>query len=381
VGLPYQGINDCVYPNFPLVNEFDIAESELAPGRLLGSFQCIPADAFRNSTTIRQYLIPFVFPQPLGAELPGDPGEAEDEGQPETFTEDEILTGTYLSRVMTNILGSARYRKVGGVPTFTRLLPWTDFHFRHHVAARVDINTVCYRGMEPDSEGPQTAVPTLPPVKSSNLWKYVIATVHFAAPRFYLGDRIEPDSQTGENPPIESERYCTKEVKSGISYVTARPGLFQWEVEAPVTQDTADILFAIPQVESFEDVIVWWLGVPPNAAPYTAIAKCKGKTNDSSLPLHPVPPPTEYPAESLVLHTHNFIDDYFPNGDRCVHIQYIFKHRLVPVGTNNTLIGGWNYLLYPGTAEYRKVLRKGDTTQGLFLESNFYDLFRPEPIP
>lgn len=376
MGAPYQGIFDCVYPNIPAINEFDIAENELAPGRLIGTFQSFPSDAFRNSTTIRQYLIPFVFPTPIGGEG--------DEGQPEGFPEAELLSGTYLSRVMANILGSCRYRNIDGVATFTRLLPWTDFHFRHHVAARVDLNTVCYRGMEPDSEGPQTAVPTLPPVKSSNLWKWMIATVHFSAPRFYLGDRIEPDSQTGVNlGPFGSEvvRFCTKEVKSGISYVTAKPGLFRWEIEAPITADTADILFSIPQVESFEDIVVWWLGVPPDAVPYTAIAKCKGRTNDSSVQLHPVPPPEEYPSESLVLHTHNFIDDYFPNGDRCVHIQYVFKHRLIPVGTNGALLGGWNHLLYPGTAEYRKVQRKGDTTKGLFEKANYIELFRPEPIP
>lgn len=349
---------------YPDPDDFDINENELASGDFSGSFQIYPAEAFRQSITTRTFMVPF--DDPLAA------------------------YGTLPQRIERK-LGTATCDLQSEDREIVRFLPEVDFHFRHLVAARVDFKALAYRGLAPlDHIYPEPDAGTLPPMASSNLYEWLMLRVHYAYPRFRLGDRVSKTSQQGERPDFEQDRFCTKEVKAGITYVTVRPGPFEWD-DNSLSAKQKEINFPIPQVESYADLLVMWLGVPFNAMPTTAIDCCLGRINGDENTLDQqrlpdIPPPGLYDPETLLLQTYSYIDDAFADqnvaGDpsRLVHILYHFKHRNVPYG--------WNGYIFPGTATYKRVKRKGDGT-GLFLKPRnhpindtpieFDDLFRPEP--
>lgn len=337
---------------YPEPQDFTEFENELVPGRIIGSFQSYPAEAFRASTIVRTFRVDFANPN-VGS----------------------------LKDIVSQKLGYAAME--AGTGNILRHLPEVDFYFDHLVAARVDLSTMSYQGLDPDSD-PETK----PPLASSNLYKYLIAQVHYSYPRFRIGDRDEDTSQIGAPPEFETDRFCTKEVRGAVSFFTGKPGSFVWDASSGLTSPNNQILFQIPQILPKEDLLVWWLGVPLDAFPLSAIARCRGKINAIDLELPEVPPPKTYAAESIGLETYSYIDDAFPNGDKCVHICYHFKHKPAQITTDNgTIVDtfGFNGLLYPGTATFYRVKRAGagdfssSTYVGLFETADFHDLFRPEP--
>lgn len=355
---------------FPTPDDFAIEETELAPGKLLGSFQTYLAEAFCSATTVRTFKIPFY--------------EHSDTSSRQRIGVPGTLAG--------QILGYTTYDTESDPPGgFQRILPWVDFHLRHHVAARVDISTMAYRGLD---DGTDTA--TLPPMQSGNVYKFLIAQVHFAAPKFRLGNRVTPTSQYGElNPATETSRFFCAEIKNGIQYSTVAPGPYQWAG----THTGQQILFDVPAAIPFQDIIVTWLGLPASAVPLTALSNCLGRCNREPVLVPNFPRIVlgdTYDSEQLVLHTYNQIPDYFPNGDEMCHLQMVFKARIANNGKltfPDRIEYGWNHFLYPGTAGtfttpgYERVKRVGGPDYpdpnyaGLFETANFDDLFLPEPAP
>lgn len=347
---------------YPTPEDFRIEETELAPGQIIGSFQVLPPDAFCGSTVVRSYQVPFM-----------NPGLA---------TDDPKTALGYLGPFISQVLGYATYDEGG----FTRVLPWVDFHFRHMVASRVDIGTRVYGGLD-ESTNPEE----LPPLSSSNLYKYLTMQVHFASPRFRLGERFASNSQYGVTPEFETSRFFMAEIKRGIKYFTSKPGVYQWILGS---DSHADILFDVPLPQPFEDIILTWLALPPSAIPFSALDRCRNKTNYDVVVLPDIPKLTSDNLayqESLVLHTYQIIPDYFPNGDECAHLQMVLKHRPSFIrGPNNEIIEtfGWNGFVYPGDGTYKRVRRKGSTSDdptdpgyiGLFPFADFDGLFDFEPL-
>ena len=336
-------------PTYPIPVDFNVTENELADAKFMGDFQSYPAEAFRASTTVRTFKIPYV----------NDHSDA---------------TAGGIQTIISEKLGYATIDN--STLQLTRFLPEVDFNFRHLVAARAQFWTMTYAGMDPDSD-----TVNLPPMQSGNQYKWAIVRVHYAAPRFKLGDRVSDISQFGEVPAKETSRFCFKDVRRAISYVTVKPGPFVWKAlyDADPTNPAAQIKFEIPQVQGFEDIDVYWLGIPPDGVPVTALEACKGKCNLNPLTLPDNVPPTEdYPEQSLTLQTYDILDDWFPNGDKCCHVVYHFKRAPGTGGTTPDNPYGWNGLIYVGQNYYAEIKRIGG--DGLFPTTIAYDnLFVLEP--
>jgi hypothetical protein len=316
-------------------------------------------------------------------QLPDDPHENEPEiYEPEEFpdTENETAPGEFVGvfeRTGTHILRSylvpwdnyfvhvQRFlgfsRMNGG--TLERLLPYTDYQHRNMHCTRVEVRGVGYRGGEVADQIPLT---------STNVYRWARLICQFSTIPYHLGKRTNfsgeysiqaggEDENLGTQPDVETQRYCFKEVRPAIEYVTTKPGFLVWE-------DTgADINFPVPFMQSFEDVTVTWYDLPREAFPYDAIAECQGKVNDDALELPGFPPPEIYPNETLLLQSHSTRLTFFPNGLEACDLTYFFKHR--PTGFNS-------FLDQSGT--YRQIKRKGTSTR-LFAEADFKTLFQPQP--
>src|SRR5438132_4689873 len=133
--MPIKPIDDLSYPN---PEDFaTILENEFVPGNLIGSFQWMPPEAFRPSTTVRNFKVPFDHTQENAAGRIAD------------------ILATYL--------GYATLDDESEYGPLVRVLPFVDFHFTHLVASRCDLHTMSYRGEDPDTDPDN-----LPPMASAN---------------------------------------------------------------------------------------------------------------------------------------------------------------------------------------------------------------------
>lgn len=323
-------------------------ENEWAPDSFMGTIQWLPPDAFTGSATTRTF------------KWPGN------------------STDPTFSQLVTQVLGYS----ANTLGTLERFLPWVDFTFTHLVASRIDLVPVSYQGMDAASDPFDGESLTRAPLSSANVYKWYKARVHFQEPKFKLGDRLGTagsdmeDWQTGVTPSWETMRFCYKTITPGVSWVTVKPGAFQWDSTTGFTGADADLKDPLSIPYNFNDVIVTWLGVPNSGVPKTAIDNCRNKVNADYVFLPDLPPPEEYQVETLQLYTHKIIPSFYPNGERCSHVIYHFKEK--PYRSGSTT-GGWNYFPYPGTGTEYKVVRKGDTSKGPFETANFADLFLMEP--
>jgi hypothetical protein len=322
VGQQTGTINNVLTPTDPHENEpeiytpegFSAGENETAPGEFVGVFER------SGNHVLRSYLVPW---------------------------ED------YFDWV-TRYLGYSQY--VGGA--LERRLPYRDYQHRNMVATRVEVRGVGYRGGDVGIQAPLT---------SGNRYRWARLVVQFSTVPYLLGPLAEelggdPDGlehMLGETPDKETTRYCYKEVRPAIEYVTAKPGGFVWE-------DTGDdIRFPVPQQQSSEDITVTWYDLDENAFPDAAIEACQGKVNSAEIQLPAFPPPVDYAAETLFLQTHTTTLRFSPNGLRACDLTYFFKRR--PDGFNKLLDQAGNY---------RTVKRKGTST-GIFPTADFNRLFTP----
>lgn len=321
-------------------------ENEWAPDSFAGTFQVFPADAFTGSVVTRTFKWPA----------------------------NEVDRPIY--QLLQQVLGYA----IVSNGVLERNLPWVDFIFNHLVASRVDLIAQNYRGQDPESDAFAGESLTRAPLASANLYKWYKARVHFQEPRFKLGDRLgvegsdATDWQRGVVPAAgETQRFCYKTVRPGASYVTVKPGSFQWSAASGFTGADLDLKESTAIPYDFNDIIVTWLGVPNNGVPFAAIRNCRNKVNADHEFLPDLPPSGDYDPETLQFYTHQIIPGFFPDGGRCSHLMYHFKEKpFRPEATD----GGWNFLPYPGTGTEYRVLRKGDTSKGIFETADFSTLFQ-----
>lgn len=271
-----------------------------------------------------------------------------------------------------SILG---YSTVGagdsGEPIIQRYLPWQDFDDPSMIAVRIDEHPQGQRGAAYEDERPQ--------MMSGTRFDWTNFAITFAQPRWHLGDRtyaLNDDGlrvyfDLGEQPDFEQQRYCTKDVKRGIEYVSIKQGKgFIWGDGVP-TKDSV-VPFPVHVVSSFADIVITWMDVPEAAYPATAIADCEGKVNRTTMVLPDRPLPDTAAAESLLLVTTETRPVYFPDGSVGFDVLYYFKYR--PQGFNN--------FLDPVRGVYRPIkrLNPDDTDEPyVFARADFDSLFRPEP--